>query len=369
MSKKMSQRTFGVEIECVGLDMTQAIQALRAAKISVHDGRASWTVKTDCSVMDVEFSSPGVEVVSPILTGQAGLKEVQKVARALRKAGGRANSTCGLHVHVGARDLSPLHVQTIISRYAAFEPMIDAILPTSRRNNQFALPMANLLSVRPDVLNTAPSVANIANLLSTRYYRVNVLSYLRHGTLEFRQHSGSVEAEVITNWILFVLNFVEASTPPATRSATGPKTRTKGPRANARTKGLVKILKVLLGETNDALGRPMGATEANLSIASGYSRVSIPAVICELRKTYRLKIQKVRANRYCSGWYRFSAFQDLETVRNLVRTMTANEVSSAPVASGRAVLPVFSEDSALRGLPTDVVAFFLERRSEFGLGR
>ena len=36
-------------------------------------------------------------------------------------------------------------------------------------------------------------------------------SYVRHNTIEFRQHSGTVEFEKIANWILFLHNLVEYS--------------------------------------------------------------------------------------------------------------------------------------------------------------
>jgi hypothetical protein len=44
-----------------------------------------------------------------------------------------------------------------------------------------------------------------------RYHKLNTESYWRHNTVEFRQHSGTIEYEKISNWILFLARFVEFS--------------------------------------------------------------------------------------------------------------------------------------------------------------
>ena len=44
-----------------------------------------------------------------------------------------------------------------------------------------------------------------------RYFKVNPISYDRHKTIEFRQHSGTTDYEKISNWILFLAKLVEFS--------------------------------------------------------------------------------------------------------------------------------------------------------------
>ena len=44
-----------------------------------------------------------------------------------------------------------------------------------------------------------------------RYYKVNVMSYNNHRTIEFRQHSGTTEYEKIKNWIDFLTAFLNWS--------------------------------------------------------------------------------------------------------------------------------------------------------------
>jgi hypothetical protein len=41
-----------------------------------------------------------------------------------------------------------------------------------------------------------------------RYFALNFQSYANHGTLEFRQHSGTVDAEKATQWVRLVVGFI-----------------------------------------------------------------------------------------------------------------------------------------------------------------
>lgn len=144
---KMAQRTFGVELEVINLSQGQCYRALREAGIRVQDpsryydddgAGGRWGIKEDCSISSPNGRS--AEVVSPILSGVKGLREVRKVCRALSEAGAWVNDTCGLHVHVGAtkgdHKLTPNEVATLITRYAQHEKMIDRFVHPDRREDR-----------------------------------------------------------------------------------------------------------------------------------------------------------------------------------------------------------------------------------------
>lgn len=44
-----------------------------------------------------------------------------------------------------------------------------------------------------------------------RYFKINLQAYLRHGTIEFRQHSGSANATKVCNWVRFLQAFIDES--------------------------------------------------------------------------------------------------------------------------------------------------------------
>lgn len=201
-------RKFGIEMEIAGINRQTAIRALRAVNIKVedegynHDTRNHWKLVSDSSVRG------GFEVVSPILVGEAGIAEAEIVARALDDAGANVNSTCGLHVHFDASDLNVNAVKTILRRYASHEDEIDGFMPQSRRgdNNRFCKSIKSLLNSR---FESAESVSQLVRVISDRYLKVNLQSMSRHGTIEFRQHSGTVNAAKIANWVRFLAAFID----------------------------------------------------------------------------------------------------------------------------------------------------------------
>ena len=201
---------FGIELEVVGIEKTKALKALRAVGIQVenehrnHDTKPHWKIVPDGSVSD------GFEVVSPILKGDAGLTQAQIAARALEDAGAYANKSCGYHVHFDSSELGVNVMKQIIRRYAKHEAEIDAFMPPSRRGNenQYCRSLAPMLT---DDFENASTPQQLAHAQNSRYYKINLQSYQRYGTIEFRHHSGTVNAAKITNWICFLYEFIEES--------------------------------------------------------------------------------------------------------------------------------------------------------------
>jgi hypothetical protein len=97
-------------------------------------------------------------------------------------------------------------------------------MPVSRRanNNTYCKSTRTLLD-RAGSLNGNESNTSIAVHVDEyydrdtgryeggRYHKLNLCAYLRHGTIEFRHHAGTVNPVKIVNWIAFCLNFVETS--------------------------------------------------------------------------------------------------------------------------------------------------------------
>ena len=207
-------RKFGIELEIVDINQQAALRALRAVGINVqaeaynHTTRGHWKFVSDASVRG------GFEVVSPVLRGEAGIEEAMTVAEALSDAGATVNRSCGFHVHFGAADLSAADVKTIVHRYAAHEAEIDAFMPPSRRGNTntYCESVTIFLTRR---FNEAHTIDELAAAQPGRYFKVNLQSYRRHGTLEFRQHSGTVNANKVANWVRFLGEFIDQCKRPA----------------------------------------------------------------------------------------------------------------------------------------------------------
>ncbi|OIN55626.1 amidoligase family protein [Arsenicibacter rosenii] len=204
-------RKFGVEIEAHNISREALAEALRQAGITVavegynHTTRRHWKLVTDGSLS----GNNTFELVSPILEGQAGIDELQIVCRVLKQKNAYINRTCGLHIHFDAVNLELAQVKNLIVNYARFESIIDSFMPNSRRGNTnyFCKSVQGLA----DQVDQARTMNGLISLQRTRYQKINLQSYVRHQTIEFRQHSGTIEFEKIANWVLFLHNLVEFS--------------------------------------------------------------------------------------------------------------------------------------------------------------
>ena len=203
------KRKFGIELEITGITRSTALNALRAVGMDVRDEQYNHTTRQYWKLVQDSSVQGGFEVVSPVLEGDAGLEEAMIVAEALADAGATVNRTCGFHVHFDASGLSVDAVKTIVKRYARYEAEIDAVMPRSRRGNenQFCRSIGSVLT---RAFEAASSIEELAYAQCGRYFKVNLHSYPRHGTIEFRQHSGTVNARKIASWVLFLNDFIDA---------------------------------------------------------------------------------------------------------------------------------------------------------------
>lgn len=366
----IQSRKFGVELEIVNLAIPTVVLALRNAGIDAHaEGynhalRNHWKVVTDASVVG-NNGIPGCEVVSPVLVGEDGLEEVRKVCRALVAAGATVNKTCGLHVHVNARDLTARDIAMTVTRYANTEASIDALVPVSRRGsyNRFCKSVVSLVRTNSARLATVSTPADCVTALRTypndenRFLKLNLESYLRHGTVEFRQHSGSVNAEKVCNWIRFCVNFVEtsrryASLLPATTATTVAPAATVAPRrrgrgANRRPAAPARVRAILADGCYH--------TPSEIASLAGIAEASIPAVISGLRRVLRTEGRgSLIRNSRRRGYYLALGFDDLSAY--------ALNTPTTPTVSYDSVLP--ADDSCFIGLNSQVINYYQERISD-----
>ena len=105
MPLKPQDIRFGIEIETTRLSREQCARAIHSVvggelihygmRVQMEDGRI-WKAVSDGSIRSTNGRS--AEVVSPICH-YSDIEQVQQIVRALRAAGARVNSSCGIHVH------------------------------------------------------------------------------------------------------------------------------------------------------------------------------------------------------------------------------------------------------------------------------
>lgn len=221
---------FGVEIEFTGAE-TQTVAnemqtILAGTGIEIyregynHSTRNHWKVTTDATVTESrnyrDGSGYGGELVSPVLEGEAGLQELNQILDALNQVDNGAvkvDRRCGIHVHLSWDGMTTDHVKEVYKRYAQYETEIDAWMAPSRRGNNSRWCASIATNNRHGLRAVEAYTGTLRGMASLcgRYYKVNLQSLSRYGTVEFRQHGGSTEFEKIGAWVKFLMGFVEAS--------------------------------------------------------------------------------------------------------------------------------------------------------------
>jgi len=202
----VTDQKFGIEIEFIGANRHEVSRLVNANNVECkvedynHTTRDHWKIVTDASVYN------GYEIVSPILQGENGLLQVAKVCEALNEAGARVDVSCGLHVHLDASEMTMAEIKSVYTRYAKFEEQIDLCMPRSRRNSRWCASIKRNVTAIHQTSEKAEAGRAVG-----RYFKLNLCNLGRSGSIEFRQHSGTTDFGKISNWILFLMQFVQRS--------------------------------------------------------------------------------------------------------------------------------------------------------------
>lgn len=213
------ERKFGVEIEFVGVGYEDVIREMTARGVRVYFAgythrvdAASWKIVRDGSV------PLGWELVSPPLSGRDGLTQLRQACAGLAAAGARVDRRCGLHVHHDVGDLSGADFRRLLHGWSRNQRATNGLVAPSRRNSQWAGPLTREDLSRADSLPAdAVGVDGLRGYFGgyrdeyRRYRSLNVESFPRYGTVEIRQHQGSMNYEKIAAWVAFGQAFIAAA--------------------------------------------------------------------------------------------------------------------------------------------------------------
>lgn len=201
-------RQFGVEAEFFGITAEQAIQALADIGIActfegyTHEVMSTWKIVTDASVSSRGTGrGTGLELVSPIMKGEEGLKEVEKVLNAIDGAGGKVNTTCGLHIHVDTAGMTPIQRKNFFLAYVRNQDLMDRLVSRSRRNNRHYTQRYET----ERAINYYADCVEAGTSGNSRFFTVNTCSLVKYGTLEFRQHQGTLNGKKVVAWVQMLL--------------------------------------------------------------------------------------------------------------------------------------------------------------------
>ena len=226
-STKAEGWTFGVEIEC--LIPNEQIRSLGIRIGSYHHGvqlpgpfPTGWTAEHDASVSSTQSGYTGLEIVSPILQGRAGIEQVKQVAESLNEMGARVNRGCGFHVHVGAEIAAGGHpwvaewVAKLLYQTAMHETAIYASTGTRRRETGSYSTSIKAQQEDADRIRKATTPDRKREELSWvasragRRHSLNLTNLFSHkATVEFRAFAGTTEWQKMLGHIQMCLALCE----------------------------------------------------------------------------------------------------------------------------------------------------------------
>ncbi|MGL5460731.1 MAG: amidoligase family protein [Cetobacterium sp.] len=202
-----------------------------------HNVSRTWKITTDSSVRG--SMSYGLEIVSPILTDLEELKIVCETLSTLEKDGEvKVDRSCGVHIHHDINDFTMDNIKNLFFLYSKYEEAIDNFMPKSRResNNVFCKSVKNIIGrvnscetledIKLNVCGANSMYSNAsASRSGSRYHKLNINSYIVYGTVEFRQHAGSLNFEKISNWIMITLKMLETAQGKKVKARTEARTK------------------------------------------------------------------------------------------------------------------------------------------------
>ena len=217
-----SSRTWGIEVETVRADQTRR----PAGWQDVYDGSLpEGGCECSCDSCydgdhcdDRDYCSNGTEsreFVSPVLNSynSDGLR------RLCTDLGDHEESTApGIHVHVGAGDLTVTDVARLLFAYGAIAPLLKPLYHRAEFGYCHEMQGNNVqwwLSAVKSWLRTDGSIPNPRNICeqqpASRYQDVNLHSLAKHGTIEFRSMGPFYNYDHLVRWAWLVREMVNVS--------------------------------------------------------------------------------------------------------------------------------------------------------------
>lgn len=209
----------GIEIEMA--DFNCSITEFREKLDEyIKDGRLSegWNAKGDGSIKCQ--SGYGIETVSPKLKIKDGaLDEIRLVYKIIKETGGKANSSCGLHFHVDGKDLNHKDLLNLVK----LELMNENVLYELAKGNDekfrgmtYTYPLSQFgASLIPVLQSKTIEELNEIYKNIDRRTSLNLCSFWKHGTVEFRVNNATDDPEIaissLENWLNIVKSAHDSS--------------------------------------------------------------------------------------------------------------------------------------------------------------
>jgi hypothetical protein len=233
----MKTQRYGLELEFTGIKRGTAANSIAnvlgaqaqyvgggysAYEIKAADGR-KWKVMYDSSIraesgadstMNSEYKC---EFVTPICT-YADIETIQEIVRAIRRAGGKVNESCGIHVHIDASGHTAKSLRNLANIMASKETLLFKALEVNpARYDRWCKKvddnmLTKLDSRKPKTLEEVKRIWYNGDTSrcyqhydNSRYHALNLHAVWQKGTVEFRMFNSTLHAGKVKSYIQLCL--------------------------------------------------------------------------------------------------------------------------------------------------------------------
>lgn len=227
----IKDQAFGMELEFTGITRMQAAREIgqiingrytytyeggvyKKCTVTGQDGR-KWTIMRDASIRTT-VDGEACEFVTPKCTYE-DIQTVQECIRALRKAGAKVNSSCGLHIHIDGANHTAQSLKNLVFTFRAKEDLIFKAVGTQQSrlvrwcrpiddsliDNIKKLRQLNITGMKETWYETYSdrSRSQREHYHGSRYHALNLHSLFYRGTVEFRLFEATLHAGEIRAYI------------------------------------------------------------------------------------------------------------------------------------------------------------------------
>lgn len=198
----MSQRTFGMEIECGHQAGRNHVQNLLR-----RGPHPRWA-------RNMGIDGSGIEIRSPVLQGKEGFKEMHTVMNFLTSEGCFVSTRDGLHVHHGSPDFYRDYraVERLVKSWKENQGQIDKFVAPYRQTVQLGRypynPGWDENMVR--MVESAAKRGVFPRIHARPTLNIANMDRARNATIEVRQFGGCLDPEAAEAWITFCQRFIDS---------------------------------------------------------------------------------------------------------------------------------------------------------------
>lgn len=251
---------FGIEIEFTGITRSEAARVAAGylggtvestgdwydtKRVTDQAGRV-WKLMSDGSINCQRRQggrkvpagkSYSVELVSPILTYREDIAALQELVRQLRRAGGFANESCGIHIHLDGSEHTPRSIRNFVNIIASKNDLFYKALQIVPERMTYCKKMDALLveKLNRRKPKTMREIENIwyegysesrdRHYHHSRYHFCNLHSFFTgNHTVELRGFNSELHAGKIRSYIVLALALNHQALTQKCASAKKPQT-------------------------------------------------------------------------------------------------------------------------------------------------